>query len=215
MNLLIVSATSFEIAPTLKYLETAVKSGNYRCHVLTTGVGSVATTYHLSNSFAMERPSLVIQAGICGAFHETLPIGTVVCVRDEFFGDVGVEQNGEFHDLFDLNFIRENDFPYTGKALTNPLAESFRHGCSLAAGVTINEVTTNAKRINELKSKFNADVESMEGAALHYVCLQQKIPFLQLRAISNYVGERNKDKWNIPLAIERLNEKLQDLIIHL
>ena len=52
----------------------------------------------------------------------------------------------------------------------------------------------------------------MEGAALHYVCLHEKIPFLQLRTVSNYVGERNKTKWNIADAFENLNLELVTLI---
>ena len=55
----------------------------------------------------------------------------------------------------------------------------------------------------------------MEGAAFHYVCLQQKIPFIQLRAISNYVGERNKTKWKMKEAIINLNEKLIFLLTEL
>ncbi len=52
----------------------------------------------------------------------------------------------------------------------------------------------------------------MEGAAFHYVCLQEKIPFLQLRAISNYVGERNKANWNLNEAIRNLNKKLIEIV---
>ena len=52
----------------------------------------------------------------------------------------------------------------------------------------------------------------MEGAALHYVCLMENIPFLQLRAVSNFVGERNKANWEIGEAIHHLNEKLKSII---
>jgi len=38
------------------------------------------------------------------------------------------------------------------------------------------------------------------------------IPFLQLRATSNYVGERNKTKWLLKESIEILNESLVQLI---
>jgi futalosine hydrolase len=48
----------------------------------------------------------------------------------------------------------------------------------------------------------------MEGAALHYVCLQENIPFVQIRSVSNYVGERDKTKWKIQEAIENLNREL-------
>ncbi len=47
------------------------------------------------------------------------------------------------------------------------------------------------------RDTFNPVTESMEGAALHYVCLMEKIPFLQIRSISNYIGERNKKKWDM------------------
>ncbi len=52
----------------------------------------------------------------------------------------------------------------------------------------------------------------MEGAAFFYACLMTQAPFLQIRAISNYVEPRNKDNWNIPLAIDRLNEVLAQMV---
>jgi futalosine hydrolase len=55
----------------------------------------------------------------------------------------------------------------------------------------------------------------MEGAALHYVALCEKIPFLQLRAVSNYVGERDKNKWALREAIANLNMELQRILIKL
>jgi len=63
--------------------------------------------------------------------------------------------------------------------------------------------------------KYNPAVESMEGAAFHYACLLEKIPFFQLRSISNYVEVRDKSKWKIPLAIQQLNENLITYIEHL
>jgi futalosine hydrolase len=48
----------------------------------------------------------------------------------------------------------------------------------------------------------------MEGAAFHYVCLQQKINFLQLRGISNDVGQRDKSKWKLKESVENLNKEL-------
>jgi futalosine hydrolase len=41
------------------------------------------------------------------------------------------------------------------------------------------------------------------------------IPFLQLRSVSNYVEIRDKSKWNIPLAVKQLNDKLKELILQL
>ena len=52
----------------------------------------------------------------------------------------------------------------------------------------------------------------MEGAALHYVCLMEKIPFLQIRAVSNVIGERDKSRWKLKEAMKSLNESLVFLI---
>ena len=55
----------------------------------------------------------------------------------------------------------------------------------------------------------------MEGAVLHYICLQEDIPFLQLRSISNYVGERDKTRWKIKEAVDNLNAELLNIISQL
>jgi futalosine hydrolase len=51
----------------------------------------------------------------------------------------------------------------------------------------------------------------MEGAAVFYVCLNENIPVLQIRSISNYVEDRDTTKWDIPLAIKQLNKFCTDL----
>jgi futalosine hydrolase len=48
----------------------------------------------------------------------------------------------------------------------------------------------------------------MEGAAFHYLCLHEQVPFIQIRAISNMVGERNKLNWKMKEAVYNLNDKL-------
>jgi futalosine hydrolase len=55
----------------------------------------------------------------------------------------------------------------------------------------------------------------MEGAALHFVCLQEGIPFVQLRGISNRVGDREKRNWRIDEAMTRLQESLANLLLRL
>jgi futalosine hydrolase len=81
-------------------------------------------------------------------------------------------------------------------------------GLKAVNAVSVNQITTSKQMIESYISKFDPVVESMEGAALHYVCLQEKIPFLQLRSISNYIGERDKKKWKIKDAILNLNLNL-------
>jgi futalosine hydrolase len=52
----------------------------------------------------------------------------------------------------------------------------------------------------------------MEGAALFYVCCDRNLPFIELRAVSDIVGPRDKSLWDIPGAVEALNRDLIRLV---
>jgi len=79
----------------------------------------------------------------------------------------------------------------------------------------VNRLSDRKKQTIQLQKLFNADIESMEGAALHFVCKQMNVPFLQMRSVSNRVGERDKNKWALREAIMNLNIELQRIIIKL
>ncbi|MBX2923576.1 MAG: futalosine hydrolase [Chitinophagaceae bacterium] len=209
MNILIVAATPQEVVTTRQYLaEKKYQRKDCSVHILITGVGLTNTTYSLTKYLSKTKPDLVIQAGIGGSFHPFYPPGSVYIINEEIFGDLGVEEGSEFKDVFDLG-LAENSFPYADKWLVNPNATILNKiKLKQVRGVSINEITTNAGRIHQLMEKYNVIVESMEGAAFHYVCLQEHIPFVQLRAVSNFVGERDKSRWLIKEAIENLNQEL-------
>ena len=46
-------------------------------------------------------------------------------------------------------------------------------------------------------------MEGMEGAGAAYLAIHYDIPFLEIRSASNFVGKREKESWNVPLAFER------------
>jgi futalosine hydrolase len=63
-----------------------------------------------------------------------------------------------------------------------------------------------------VRELFDPVTESMEGAAFLYACLSEKIKCLQLRGVSNYIEERDKKNWNIPQAIQNVNEFIIDML---
>ncbi|GAB3430378.1 futalosine hydrolase [Niabella aquatica] len=202
MNLLIVSATSFEIRPSLRKLKK-LKAG-----IAVTGVGCPVSVYYITKAIQQYQPSVIIQAGIAGGFHNEMPLGTVVAVLQDEFGDIGVTEKGRWQSVFDMGFLDTGTKPFKEGVLKNPnkiLLE--RCGLEKVKAVTVNEVTTNKTRI-QLFKKRGVLIETMEGAALHYVALMEKIPFLQIRSLSNYVGERDKSRWQISDAIANLNGAL-------
>jgi futalosine hydrolase len=200
MNLLIVAATELEIAPFIKL--------NLPVDVLITGVGVPATMYHLQKKISTKKYQLVIQAGIAGSFTGKLALGEVVIVEKDCFADIGITEKGLFTSIFDTNLADKNLFPYQNGWLTNAILLKDKLPVKMVSAVTINMVSDSVTQKKMLKEKYNAQIESMEGAALHYVCLQQNVPFLQLRSISNMVGERDKSKWAMSDAIKNLNTTL-------
>ena len=79
-------------------------------------------------------------------------------------------------------------------------------------GVTVQTVSGDPAKVQSIKERFLPDIESMEGAAFYYVCLQEKVNFFELRTVSNEVGERDKSKWNIPLALKTLTNKCSEIL---
>lgn len=209
MQLLLCAATEFEIQPTIDFIRNEKISG---VKILISGVGMTATTFSLTKAIYSERPDFILQAGVGGCLDEKLPLSKIVLVENENIGDLGVEENGKFKNLFELNLLQKNAFPWKDGKLSNNVDALKKTGLTVVDGVTVNEISTNKGRSDYYKNELNASVESMEGAALHYVALQEKIPFLQMRSLSNFVGERDKSKWVMQVAIASLNMELQRVL---
>ncbi len=219
MHLLIIAATPFEVAPLEQYLTktfetelpTVYKKEELTVQVLVTGVGLFQTSYHLAKVLPLVEPDLVINAGIAGAFNRSLKIGDVVNVVSERFADLGVEEaDGSFTDVHEMGLIDPNQHPFKNSILENPTASQFDF-LPKASAISVNKVHGTEKSIEAIQQKYKADVESMEGAAFFHACLLEEVPFLEIRSISNYVEKRNRENWNLPLAIESLNKVLIEM----
>ena len=189
MKILLVVATKSEI------IEDKFKD----CDVIVTGVGMVNTTFSLTKILSEKDYDLVINMGVSGSFSDEIKIGDVVEVVEDIFSEIGFENGNSFSEF--TNFRIENSFKVDEK--TN---------LKKAKGITVNTVHGNEKTIAEIISRLSPDVESMEGAACFMACKQFKIPCIQIRAISNKVEKRNKENWNLDLAISNLNTEVEKII---
>lgn len=204
MKILLLSATQFEIAP---FIHTA----HQPLDVLIGGVGIAATTFHLTKQLSHHHYDMVIQAGVAGMFPqqsdaEKLELAEVVAVHQDAFGDLGAYEKSAFKSVQDMYL--DNNVEW----LHNPHWALHKLPFKKVTGITVNTITDDAGMINAMQKKWKAGVESMEGAALHYVCGQKQIPFVQLRAVSNMVGDRDKANWRMKDAIENLNVAISDTI---
>ena len=211
MRVIITAATNGEWMPSFQKINPAYAGTNKRFSVgfHESGIGLLASSVSLMKMFVQETPSLIIQVGIAGCFDKKLPLGKVFAVKDDFAGDIGVMENKVWKDLFDLKLDKANDAPYEKKSLPNPWLSQYNLlKLPTKKGVTVNTISTDKNKIDLYSGRYKATLESMEGAALHYMGRDLNTPFIQIRAVSNYVGERNKAKWNMQEAIYNLNETL-------
>jgi futalosine hydrolase len=205
MRVIITAATILELDGSAKKASQLFKKSKLKLSFHATGIGMLASGVKLTQLVTAHQPDLIIQMGIAGSYIKTEPLGKVMVVASESIADLGVRENGIFKDLFESQLLKENEAPFKKRKLTNPAIRSFNVlKTNMVAAVTINEITTSPKRIKEIIAAHNPVLESMEGAALHYVGGLTKTPFIQIRAISNYVGERNKAKWKLKESIEQL-----------
>jgi futalosine hydrolase len=209
-NILIVCATQKEIeANTITVIRNIEKQYAMHCFLHYTGVGSMISAVTLMQFIKAIQPAFIIQTGIAGCFHAQIPLASSVIISEEILADCGVEENGQWNDVFDMQLLSMQEPPFTGKKLFNPHAKAYNLlQLPLARAVTVNEITTRKERILQYIQLYHADAETMEGAALHYTALLSHIPFIQIRTFSNYVGERNKSKWQLAEAIRNANEVL-------
>jgi futalosine hydrolase len=216
MNILIVSATQFEVKPLLEFLEIEYPIvgmnmsnkiiGNKSIHILITGIGMVNTAFMMGrcNNSSYD---LVINVGVCGAFDKRLELGQVVHVTEDILSELGAEDGDVFLTYNKLNLPGEYLFSENLKNSYTSINQLQK-----VKGITVNTIHGNVISITKVKQLYDPDVESMEGASFYASCVSDRGDFTQIRAISNYVEKRDKTKWQMPLAIGNLNNFVIDLI---
>ena len=144
--------------------------------------------------------------------YQSISLGECVLVQDEQLGDLGAENHDEFIDVFTLGFLGADEMPFRNERLATGTEDlPFETGhLKKVTGLTVNTVSGSKRTIDARLTRYGVQIESMEGASLHYVCLQLGIPFIQLRAISNYVTPRDRAAWKIGDAVIALNAQLID-----
>ncbi len=182
----------------------------FACH----GVGVLHASYYITQLCISSKPDFILQAGIAGCYHTQHALGNVYTVSADRLADLGAQDHENFMSAQDLDLQNPNTKPYLNGWLFNtelPYPVFFR-GFTPLSSITVNTASGNQKTIDCWQKLYKPSLETMEGAALHYACLKEKISFVQLRAASNYVTPRDKSSWQIPLAIQNLNDVLVSYI---
>lgn len=188
-------------------------------HVL--GVGKVAAaatlTRVLAGAVAQGRlPDAVLLFGVCGAYparHRrggpVLRVGEACVVGDDVLADEGAATEEGFLDLEDLELGRVGPFT-TDPSLVARAAE--RLGVPVVRGATVSTCSGTEALSGERARRTGAAVETMEGAAVAAVCRRFAVPWLQVRAVSNETGDRQRAGWRLAEAVTAVQDAVRRVV---
>lgn len=180
-----------------------------------TGVGIPSTFAALYSLLDSLQPSLLLHIGIAGAYPLAgLQIGDIVLAESETYGDIGFELPHP------PSFRPIREAPFSHSLYSTPLSLALPDEWVAASwdmnfhvkrgrGCTVNQCTGTLETAQLRRSLFQADFESMEGAAVAQIGHQKGIPVCEIRAISNIASTRDMRPENIRLALAHLRHYLQ------
>ena len=215
MKILLIAATSAEIQPFVNHFKVPLNSeiviGDIQVLTIVSGAGMVATAYSLGIALRNFQPDLILNVGIAGAIDRTIELGALVNVVQDYLHRFGAEDHNQFISASEIGLLN----PEVEYLLTSPIKidrNTLLNSIDLLPkvnGITVQTVHGNASSIEKLKLQHpEAQIESMEGAAVFYAGFMEEIPVIQLRSISNFVEPRNRASWKINEAIQVLNDFL-------
>ena len=177
-----------------------------RFDVLVAGVGSVVAAVNTARALATAEYGLVISAGIGGGFSGRAEVGSLVVASEIVVADLGAETLEGFRSVDELGF-GVTHLPLD-PSLVDRVTEALRTAkVPVCTGpvLTVSTVTGTTERGLELAARIaGATAEAMEGYGVGYAAVDRGLPVLEIRAISNMVGPRNRSTWRIKEALDVL-----------
>ncbi|MFE5317873.1 futalosine hydrolase [Paenibacillus sp. NPDC056579] len=212
LKVLVVTAVSAE--------RDAVQRGladNPRFEVIAAGVGPVTSAIRTTKALAAARYDLVVVAGIAGGFSGRADVGSLVVASDIIAADLGAETPEGFSTLDELGFGSSRVPVDASRA--KRLADAFAAAgipAQLGPVLTLSTVTGSAATAAALAERVpGAAAEAMEGFGAASAAQEYGLPVLELRAISNAVGPRDRSAWRIGdalAALEAAGTVLQEVL---
>lgn len=165
----------------------------------------------------------VLAFGVAGAYPASgLRVGDVALASEAVYADEGVETPGGWLSaegigipLLERDGARRFDrFPLDPDRVERARAALEAAGIPARVGpaLTVSTCSGTAARGELLARRHGALVEGMEGAAVAHVCALYGVPFLELRAVSNAVVDRDLSAWRIPEAAGAAQRAVRALV---
>jgi futalosine hydrolase len=180
------------------------------------GMGKVNAA-HTATLLSGYGPEAIIVFGVGGAYPSSgAKVGEVAVAKEEIAGDEGVLTQDGFKDaeyigiplLKTATSMIYSAYPAPEKLVNRSLQSLISHQeadpgrIHVGTFVTLSTCTGTSARAHELEARYHGLCENMEGAAVAQVAELARVPWLEVRGISNIVEDRDLRKWDIPRAAQ-------------
>ena len=168
--------------------------------------------------------------GSAGAYDlAAVEISDVALASEEILGDEGVATISSWQplDAIGIPLIDSTVKPFFNRMEVDPLElkrsrkllsewERIPPAPRICVGpfVTLSAVSGSPARARLLFNRYRALCENMEGGAVAQVCLRYQVPFLEIRGLSNWAGDRKKGNWQLSKALNNCQRALLYLLEH-
>lgn len=182
-------------------------------------------------------PRMIILFGVGGAYPSTgLEVGDIAVAEKEVYADEGVLTGDGFQGIehIGIPLLKQgrkryfNEFPLDRRLIERAVGSSLcvthlpiphlarwgKRGVKVKSGtfLTVSACTGTRKRAAELRKRFGAVCENMEGAAVAHICALYGAPMIEIRGISNIVEDRDRSKWEVRLAAENCQRVVMEVL---
>jgi futalosine hydrolase len=192
-RILIVTAVEAEAEAVRRGLPAGAPHG---VTVLAGGAGSARSAAATARALALDPGyDAVLSVGIGGAFLGKAELGGLLLARRVVAADLGADSPDGFLTVDELGFG------------SSTLDGGRVPGLDAVVGtiLTVNTATGTDERAAELTARHPQAVgEAMEGYGVAASAALFDLPFAEVRAVSNFVGKRDRDAWELGLAFAAL-----------
>jgi len=191
--------------------------------IVRTGIGKVNAAHAATLLAERFRPSCLISFGIGGAYPGTgCGIGDVIVAEREYYADEGVGNKDGFRDMRETGIpvLRKgskayyNEWPTDAKLLKKfrKIKHTFPFKVCYGRFLTVSTVTGTMRKGRLMRDSFQGICENMEGAAIFQIARIYGIPSFEMRGVSNIVEDRDRKKWDIPVAANSVQYALRTFL---
>jgi futalosine hydrolase len=167
---------------------------------LISGIGPVDAAVRTTRALAAQRYDVVVSCGIAGAFPGVAHVGDGVVVGEELYE---MQQESGAPLALPSGSLIADRVPSDAQLIEAITALGF----PLVRGITVAHVTATDATAQRLRAR-GAEIESMEGFAVLRAAQLANVPSIEVRGISNMVGDRSKNEWDFDAGIMGLRRVL-------